>query len=352
MNILIHTKTNKPHQRGFSLVEILVGLVISSILMTGIVEIYIGNKKSYLVQDALTQVQENGQAAIELLTQDARMTGYQGCSNLGSVEPLTYLTSGVPAFTPDRVIAGHTFDGSSWTPTLPAVRLTTAHAVKANTDVLTITRASSCSQDLKTSVTAGASSITLVGARTCPIKAGDYFLISDCGGSEIFKSSSVVWGSNQTTLATTGGSLSRNYSSDNTGNSGIARVMRLTSTDYFISENTTGIPILRRNELDGNSGYTNTPLLEGIEDMSILYGSRTPGTNENVIYQSASAVTNWEYVSSVRISLLMRSIANNLSTEPVGYTFAGETIAASDMDATDKYLRRVYTTSVQLRERI
>ncbi len=352
MNSVIHTQTNRPIQSGFSLVEILVGLVISSVLMTGIVEIYIGNKKSYLVQDALTQVQENGQAAIELLTQDVRMTGYQGCSDLQSVEPLTYLTTGVPAFTPDRVITGHTFDGSSWVPTLPAVRLTTAHAVKANTDVLTITRASSCSQQLQTSVTAGATSITLVGARTCPIKAGDYFLISDCGGSEIFKSSSVAWGSNQTTLATTGGSLSRNYSSDNTGLSGIARVMRLTSTDYFISENTTGIPILHRNELDGSSGYTNTPLLEGVEDMSILYGSRTPGTNENVIYQSASAVSNWEFVSSVRISLLMRSIANNLSTEPVGYTFGGETVAGSDLDASDKYLRRVYTTSVQLRERI
>ncbi|MCH9698518.1 MAG: PilW family protein [Gammaproteobacteria bacterium] len=351
MNNFTHTKANRHIQSGFSIIEILIGLVISSILMTGIIDIYISNKQTYLIQDALSQVQENGRAAIDLLAQDARMAGYQGCSNVKSVEPLTYLTSGIPDFTPDRVITGHSFDGSSWAPTVPATRLTSAHAVKANTDVLTVTRASSCSQELLTSVTAGATSVTLTGAGTCPIKDGDYFLISDCGGSEIFKASSVSTSGNQTTLTATGG-LSRNYSHQNTGISGIGRVMRLTSTDYFISENATGVPILHRNELDGNSGYTDTPLLEGIEDMSILYGSRTPGTNENVIYQSASAVTNWEYVSSIRISLLVRSVANNLSTEPTSYTFAGQTTAAADMNASDKYLRRVYTTSVQLRERI
>ena len=352
MNISSRIMTNKHNLSGFSIVEIMVGLVISSILMAGIIDIYISNKQTYRMQEALSQVQENGRAAIDLLAQDVRMAGYQGCANIKSTEPLTYLTSGVPDFTLATVIGGHTFDGSSWTPSLPATRLTSAHAVKANTDVLTVTRASSCSQDLSTAVAAGSSSITLVGARTCPIKAGDYFMISDCGGSEIFKSNSVTWGSNQTTLATTNGALIRSYSNQNTGNRGIARVMRLTSADYFISENAVGIPILRRNELDGNSGYTNTPLLEGVENMSIEYGSRTPGTNQNVLYQSASAVTNWDEVSSVRISLLMRSITNNLSTEPIGYTFAGVTTAADDMDDDDKYFRRVYTSSVQLRERI
>lgn len=352
MNNLTQRKDNTQAQQGFSIVEILIGLVISSILMTGIIEIYIGNKQTYRVQDALTQVQENGRAAIDLLTQDVRMAGYQGCSNLRSVEPLTYLTSGVPDFTLSSVLVGHTFDGSSWSPTLPTPRLTTAHAVKANTDVLTVTRASSCSQELAGPITAGQTTVVLKGSGTCPIKEGDYFLISDCGSSEIFKSDTITTGSDTTTLTATGGSFSRNYSDTNTGLSGIARVMRLTSTDYFISENAAGIPILHRNELAGSSGYTNIPLLEGIEDMSILYGTRTPGSNENVIYQPANLVSNWEYVASVRISLLVRSVANNLSTEPTGYAFAGTTINPSDMDEDDKYIRRVYTTTIQLRERI
>jgi type IV pilus assembly protein PilW len=137
----------------------------------------------------------------------------------------------------------------------------------------------------------------------------------------------------------------------NTAFNAIARVMRLESTDYFISENASGVPILRRNELDGSSGYTNTPLLEGVEDMSITYGSRAPNSNENVLYDAASAVANWKDVSSVRISLLLRSVANNVAIERTAYRFAGVTTAAADMDAGDKYLRRVYTTSIQLRER-
>lgn len=337
---------------GFSIVEILVGLVISSVLMTGVVEIYISNKQTFLMQDGLSQLQENGKAAIDVLAQDVRMAGYQGCANLKATEPLTYLTSGVPDFTLDTVLTGHSFDGSSWTPTLPATRLTSSHAVKANTDVLTVTRASSCSQNLNAAVNAGGSTITLVGERACPMKAGDYFVISDCGGAEIFKSNSISSGSGTTTLTTTDGTLSRNYSNVNTGNTGIARVMRLNSADYFISENAVGTPILRRHELDGSSGYSNTALIEGVEDMSILYGTRTTGTNDNVIYQAASAVSNWEEVNSVRINLLMRSMPNNLAIEPTGYTFAGTTTAAADMPANDKYLRRVYSTTIQLRERI
>lgn len=352
MKNTIHNLTKRRCQLGFSIIEIMVGLAISSILMTGIVEIYIGNKQTYLVQDALSQVQENGHAAIDLLARDTRMAGYQGCANLRSGTPETYLSSGVPDFTEQTVIHGYAFDGTSWTPTSPAVRLTSAHDVKANTDVLTITRASSCSQEIQTSIVAGATSVTLIGEKTCPIKAGDYFVISDCGGSEIFRSDSVTTSSGNTVLVTSDGSFDRSYSHVNTPVNAIARVMRLESTDYFISENTQGVPVLRRNELDGASGYTNTPLLEGIEDMSITFGSRDPSTDQNVLYQSASAVSNWEHVSSVRISLLMRSVANNLATEPTAYTFAGVTTAADDMDTTDKYLRRIYTTSIQLRERI
>ncbi len=346
-----HKTIKQTYQPGFSLVEVMVGLAISSILMTGIVEIYISNKQTYLVQDALSQVQENAHAAIDLISQDTRMAGYQGCANLQSEEPQTYLASGVPDFTLRTVIAGHAYDGSAWTPSIPTTRLTTTHAVKANTDVLTITRASSCSQEIQSSVINGDTTVTLVGEKTCPIKAGDYFVISDCGGSEIFKSGSVTSSTGETTLVTSGGSFSRSYSHVNTGVSGIGRVMRLTSTDYFISENALGVPVLHRNELDGNSGYTNTPLLEGVEDLSITYGSRDPSTNENVLYQSASAVANWEHVSSVRLSLLMRSVTNNLATEPTPYTFAGVTTDADDMDANDRYLRRVYTTSIQIRER-
>jgi type IV pilus assembly protein PilW len=250
------------------------------------------------------------------------------------------------------VVSGHAYSGSAFTPTLPAVRLTTAHQVKANTDVLTITRASSCGQALTTSVPAGSiATLTLNGDRSCPYQSGDYFMISDCGGSEIFQATSIASGSGQTTLTLTGGSFSRGYSHQNIGTNGIASVMRLVSTDYFISDNTAGVPILRRNELDGASGYSNTPLLEGVEDMSITYGIKGTAANQNVIYQSASAVTDWEDVASVRISLLMRSVANNLTLEPTGYTFAGVTTASDNMDASDHYLRRIYTTSIQIRER-
>ena len=53
-------------------------------------------------------------------------------------------------------------------------------------------------------------------------------------------------------------------------------------------------------------------------------------------------------IVSVRISLLVRSLNNNLTTEPAPYTFNGSIVTPV---ATDKYLRKVFTTTVTLRNK-
>ena len=49
-------------------------------------------------------------------------------------------------------------------------------------------------------------------------------------------------------------------------------------------------------------------------------------------------------IVSIRLSLLARSIENNLMTEPAPYTFNGTTTTP-----TDRYLRKVFTTTITLR---
>jgi len=53
-------------------------------------------------------------------------------------------------------------------------------------------------------------------------------------------------------------------------------------------------------------------------------------------------------IVSGRISVLVRSINNNLTTEPSPYTFNGITVTPG---STDKYLRKVFTTTVTLRNK-
>jgi len=46
--------------------------------------------------------------------------------------------------------------------------------------------------------------------------------------------------------------------------------------------------------------------------------------------------------------VLVRSINNNLTTEPSPYTFNGITVTPG---STDKYLRKVFTTTITLRNK-
>jgi type IV pilus assembly protein PilW len=64
-------------QRGLSLLEILVALVISLFLLAGVIQLFIGSKQTYRFHDALSRVQENGRFAVEAMARDIRMAGYQ-----------------------------------------------------------------------------------------------------------------------------------------------------------------------------------------------------------------------------------------------------------------------------------
>jgi type II secretory pathway pseudopilin PulG len=67
-------------QTGISMVEVLVALVISLFLLSGIVQVYLGNKTAYRFTEAVARIQENGRFAIESITQDLRMAGFFGCA--------------------------------------------------------------------------------------------------------------------------------------------------------------------------------------------------------------------------------------------------------------------------------
>ncbi len=59
-------------QRGLTLVELMVALALSLLLLAGTIQIFISSKQSYRVQDALSRLQENSRAAVDLLSRDIR----------------------------------------------------------------------------------------------------------------------------------------------------------------------------------------------------------------------------------------------------------------------------------------
>ena len=77
---MITRHNTKPRdQRGMTLVELLVSLVLSIFLIGGVIQIFVGNRVTFSLNDGLSRIQENARFSLEHIAFTARMAGYSGC---------------------------------------------------------------------------------------------------------------------------------------------------------------------------------------------------------------------------------------------------------------------------------
>lgn len=88
-------KFNKT-QVGLSIVELLVALLISLLLMTGVVQVFMASRQTYATNEAASRLQENGRFALEFIAQSARHAGYVSAAN-NTVDPLPRPIASDPA---------------------------------------------------------------------------------------------------------------------------------------------------------------------------------------------------------------------------------------------------------------
>ncbi len=62
---------------GFTLMEALIALLLTGIVSTAVFKTYIVQHQHYIAQDDITNIQQNGRAAIDEMTRQIRMAGYQ-----------------------------------------------------------------------------------------------------------------------------------------------------------------------------------------------------------------------------------------------------------------------------------
>ncbi len=63
-------------QRGLTLIELMVSLVISLLIMAGLFTVYQSNQRGNRLNDGLMRAQENGRFAVDFLTRDIRIAAY------------------------------------------------------------------------------------------------------------------------------------------------------------------------------------------------------------------------------------------------------------------------------------
>ncbi len=80
-------------ERGVTLIELLVTLIICSIVVAGIYRVFIAQSKAYTVQDQIVEIQQTVRGAMDTLLRDLRMTGYYDDSPNSTVSitnPIVY----------------------------------------------------------------------------------------------------------------------------------------------------------------------------------------------------------------------------------------------------------------------
>jgi type IV pilus assembly protein PilW len=321
-------------QKGISMVEILVALVISLFLLGGIVQVYLGNKTTFKFTNALAEIQENGRFALDWMSQDLRMSNEWSCvkfnpadtdniNNTLSAATVTNYDSNFHDFVGEEAIEGTNNTGLN------------------GSDTVTIRGGKPGQANVKSPfVPAGTASLNVTtGSR---IGQGDFVLVTRCGTNDLLiaAEADILRVTNSTsvaanTLLTFAGSKSQQFEND-------ASVIELQTVTYNIANGASGEPSLFRTEFG-----TAVELVEGIEDMQILYGVDSDNDESANQYLSSNNVADFDDVVSIRLMLLVHSIDDFVAEAPQTYSFNG-----AQTTPADRRLRQVFTATVALRNRI
>ncbi|HKS55308.1 MAG TPA: PilW family protein [Steroidobacteraceae bacterium] len=69
------------NQRGLSLIELMVSLVIGALLIAGAVTVYMQSRNTYRTNDVASRMQEVARYALDVMAPDVRLAGYWGLTN-------------------------------------------------------------------------------------------------------------------------------------------------------------------------------------------------------------------------------------------------------------------------------
>ncbi|MCY1426514.1 hypothetical protein D9M71_423360 [compost metagenome] len=104
-------------QRGLSLIELMIAILISSVLLLGVLQLFSNTTATDRTNSALARVQESGRIALEIIGEDARRAGYQGCSSAKTKTTVGSLTFPDSAFYAVKTSKSVTFRYASKTNT-------------------------------------------------------------------------------------------------------------------------------------------------------------------------------------------------------------------------------------------
>ena len=296
-------------QNGFTLLELLLAVGLSAFILSGAYLLFASHRQTYMAQQALVQVQEGGQAVINVLRNHIRQAGSLGCSAWNEKLKIFNQAASLPEHLPkqfsDVVFSYHAAD-NIWSPTLPKYL---ESRVRKNTDVLVVHQAHVYSTNVAQAMTTTQSSLIL--PNDLNLKIGDAITIADCTQADILQVSNISRSGNHWVIAhqppyNISFQLSKTYNTN-------AEVSILQSAAYYIGD--TG-----RYYANGESVFAlyqyigeHQELVEGVNNLKVEFGidsnddtsvdtttTRIPDKTQGILH---TVMLSFETQSSILVDL-------------------------------------------------
>ncbi len=333
----------RSRQAGLTMIEIMIAMVLGAFLLGGVLQIFSSSKQTYRVQESMSRLQENGRFAMDFITKDIRNADFWGCLKNGLNNITNNLDPGGTGYDAYAHGFAQGIDGSNNT------------GLNAS-DTIILRGAFDTGITVQPPYGPQESSNILISTNN-GLAQGDVVLVSDCTQADIFQISNANPDTGGVAVHNTGSATQPgNFNATNPGCAGAnahclskvyegdASIYRVGTITYSIQNGASGQPALFR-QIDSNAA---TELVEGIENLQILYGEDTNADGTPDYYVSAgTAGLDMDQVVSIRITLLARTIADNLAGQSVSYTYNGATTTPGD-----RRLRRVFTSTIAVRNRL
>ncbi|MEQ8691950.1 MAG: PilW family protein [Pseudomonadales bacterium] len=358
---------------GFSVLELLIALGLGLLVVAGVVQLFVGNSRTYEVVNAQARLQENARFAFDFITEAARSAGYFGCAP--DDDNIARQVNGpwniIPEFDMTVPVRGWEAVGDgTWTPDdlifLPRSTGgvdTFVHQAgngidrdeleeAPESDVIVFRSAEQPLARLNATLQPDGDPVVSTPGGVPSFNVGDIVFVADCEQAALFNVTAVAVGGggdtatlshavgaadpfdNGVDITTASGDIipatlsvvGRSYGRE-------SKVARVVSTFFFIAPSTQadnqGDDV---NALWQKAGI-NAPveLVQGIEQMDVLYGiDTTAGDGPNVNRYVTANLVGANDIVAVRVTLRVSSV---------------DTLAENDGER----LERTFTKTIQLR---
>ena len=345
-------------QRGLTLIELMVTIVIALLLILVIGSVYLAGKKSFNYQNATGRMQERARFAMGQISQSMRSVGFQGCGSLttkvGNMTWAAAWSTSLPAAEANwsllDVVPLRAYAAKA---TISPYTSDFADAEDSKGDILiTLHPESSTERGITGKVTA----TNDIPVADNSFDDGDILVAYDCASIVFFQKT----GGSATTIqhgaSGTPGNCNASFTTSCGGGTGIELepggfVSRLAAEAYYIAPATSGGgSSLWRRRLQGGTTVAEE-IVPRIEGLRVRFGIDNNGdkTADQYLRPNLVAAGDWGKVVSARVELLAVSDEGNLaSTAQTGIQLDGD---ASARTTTDRRLYRVYSSTINLRNR-